>query len=208
MNFVLSDILVVVSVLLCIMVLGRFMGIFPYLADSLSRLRGCFALESSLRVRQDRNLVAVALVIPSFLLVWRYRLYDPALISGLDSDIRLCAVAFALTAFFLLRHLMFLILRPRYGTENFRDALRVAYTYFIILMMSLLVIVGILTLTGMDEGTIRWVLYGVSAFIYLLFLHRCLQILSLSCNPLRTFLYLCGLEILPLSLLIVSGIVL
>lgn len=208
MVFVLSDILVVVSVLLCILVLGRFLGLFPYLADSLSRLRGCFALEGSIRVRQDRNLVALALVIPAILLVWRYRLYNPDIISGLEPDIRLCAVAFALVAFFLFRHLMYLVLRPRQGTENFRDAHRVAYTYFIILMILLLAIVGILALTHLDEGIVRWVLYGVSAFIYLLFLRRAQQILSLSCNPLRTFLYLCGLEILPLSLLIVSGIVL
>ena len=208
MVFVLSDILVVVSVLLCILVLGRFLGLFPYLADSLSRLRGCFALEGSIRVRQDRNLVALALVIPAILLVWRYRLYNPDIISGLEPDIRLCAVAFALVAFFLFRHLMYLVLRPRQGTENFRDAHRVAYTYFIILMILLLAIVGILALTHLDEGIVRWVLYGVSAFIYLLFLRRAQQILSLSCNPFRTFLYLCGLEILPLSLLIVSGIVL
>ena len=208
MVFVLSDILVVVSVLLCILVLGRFLGLFPYLADSLSRLRGCFALEGSIRVRQDRNLVALTLVIPAILLVWRYRLYNPDIISGLEPDIRLCAVAFALVAFFLFRHLMYLVLRPRQGTENFRDAHRVAYTYFIILMILLLAIVGILALTHLDEGIVRWVLYGVSAFIYLLFLRRAQQILSLSCNPLRTFLYLCGLEILPLSLLIVSGIVL
>ena len=208
MVFVLSDILVVISVLLCILVLGRFLGLFPYLADSLSRLRGCVALEGSVRVRQDRNLVALSLVIPAILLVWRYRLYNPDLISGLEPDFRLCAVAAALAAFVLLRGLMYLILRPRRGQEHFRHEHRVAYTYFIFLMIFVLLIVGILSLTTLDEGMVRWVLYGASAFIYLLFLHRCLQILSLSCNPLRTFLYLCGLEILPLSLLIVSGIVL
>ena len=208
MVFVLSDILVVVSVLLCIMVLGRFMGLFPYLADSLSRLRGCFALEGSLRVRQDRNLVALALLIPAILVVWRYRLYDPELIRSLESEIRLCAVAAVLAAFVLFRFLIYLLLRPRRGKENFRQEHRVAYTYFIFLMMVLLPTVGILSLFKQDEGVTRWVLYGESAFVYLLFLRRCQQILSLSCNPLRTFLYLCGLEILPLAVLIVSGIVL
>ncbi len=208
MVFVLSDILVVVSVLLCIMVLGRFMGLIPYLTDSFRRVRGSVALEGSIRVRQDRNLVALSLVIPAILLVWRYRLYNPELIDGLDSDIRLCAVAMALSAFVLFRKLMYMLLRPRRGKENFSHAYRVAFTYFIFLMIFLLLMVGILSLAGVEDAVVRWVLYGASAFVYLLFLHRFLQILSLSCNPLRTFLYLCGLEILPLSLLIVSGIVL
>ncbi|MBP3257046.1 MAG: DUF4271 domain-containing protein [Bacteroidales bacterium] len=208
MVFVLSDILVVVSVLLCIMVLGRFMGLVPYLTDSYRRVRGSSALEGSIRVRQDRNLVALALLIPAILLVWRYRLYNPDLISEWEPDIRLCAVAAALAAFVLLRNLMYLLLRPRRGQEHFRHEHRVAYTYFIFLMIFVLFIVGILSLANLEDAVVRWVLYGASALVYLLFLHRCLQILSLSCNPLRTFLYLCGLEILPLSLLIVSGIVL
>ena len=61
------------------------------------------------------------------------------------------------------------------------------------------------SLAEVEDAVVRWVLYGASAFVYLLFLHRFLQILSLSCNPLRTFLYLCGLEFFPAGLLAASA---
>jgi hypothetical protein len=75
-------------------------------------------------------------------------------------------------------------------------------------MLVLLVTVGILALIGLDYSIVRLVLYGETALVYLLFLSRCAQILSLSCNHLRTFLYLCALEILPAALLVVSAVVL
>jgi hypothetical protein len=204
----LLNLLLVVFVVLGIATLKRFLQVLPYMADSYLRVRGSAALEGSIRVSQDRNLVALVLTIPAVLLVYRYKLYNPELFQELDPNFRLAGVALVLLAYSLLRHFFYLWLRPRRRIDTFRQAHRVGYTYFILLMSVLLVTVGLLSLIGLDETIVRWVLYGLTGFIFLLFLFRCAQILSLSCNPLRTFLYLCALEILPAGLLVVSALVL
>lgn len=208
MVFSLPDILVVVSVLLGILVMNRFFGLFPYMADSFLRVRGSAALEGSIRVSQDRNLVALSLVIPAILVVYNFRMYDPLLLRNLDPNLRLAGVAMALAAYMLIRHLLYLWVRPHKRADVFRQAHRVAYTYFIFLMLLVLVTVGVLTLVGLEKDLIRLVLYVETGFVFVLFLLRDAQILSLSCNRLRTFLYLCALEILPASLLVVSAVVL
>lgn len=204
----LLNLMLVVFVVLAIATLKRFLQVLPYMADSYLRVRGSAALEGSIRVSQDRNLVALVLTIPAVMLVYRYKLYSPEFFQELDPNFQVAGVFLALLAFCLLRHFLYLWLRPRRRFDTFRQAHRVGYTYFIFLMLVLLVTVGILALIGLDDSIVRLVLYGETAFVYLLFLFRCAQILSLSCNHLRTFLYLCALEILPAALLVVSAVVL
>ena len=204
----LLNLLMVLFVVLAIATLKRFLQVLPYMADSYLRVRGSAALEGSIRVSQDRNLVALVLTIPAVLLVYRYRLYFPGLLEPLDPNLQLAGVFLALLSYSLLRHLIYLWVRPRRRKDTFRQAHRVGYTYFIFLMLVLLGTVGLLALIGLEDTIVRWVLYAETAIIYLLFLSRGAQILSLSCNHLRTFLYLCALEILPAALLVVSAVVL
>lgn len=204
----LMHILVVVFVILAIVTLKPFLQLFPYLADCLFRLRGSAALENSIRVSHNRNLIAAVLTIPAVLLCYRYRLYNPSFLSGLDPNLRLAGVALALLAYIVLRLLLFLWMRPRRRGDVFRQAHRLVYTYFIFLMLLILPTLGVLWLVGVEDVTMRMVLYGETALVFALFLYRFAQILSLSCNRLRTFLYLCALEILPAALLVISAVVL
>jgi hypothetical protein len=204
----LVNLLVVAFAVLAIAFLKRFLQVLPYMADSYLRVRGSAALEGSIRVSQDRNLVALVFTIPAVLLVYRYRLYDPSLIRDLDPNLRLAGVALALLAYVLVRHMIYLWVRPRQRVDIFRQAHRVAYTYFIFLMLLVLITVGILEIAGLESAIVRYVLYAEIGLVFILLLHRTSQILSLSCNHLRTFLYLCALEILPAVLLVVSAVVL
>lgn len=204
----LLNLLVVVFVVLGIALLKRFLQVLPYMADSFLRVRGSAALEGSIRVSQDRNLVALVLTVPAILLVYRYRLFFPDLFLELDPNLQVIGVFLALLAYSLLRHFLYIWIRPHRRFDTFRQAHRVGYTYFIFLMIVLLLTVGLLSLIGLDYSIVRLVLYGETALVYLLFLSRSAQILSLSCNHLRTFLYLCALEILPAALLVVSAVVL
>ena len=204
----LVNLLVVAFAVLAIAILKRFLQVLPYMADSYLRVRGSAALEGSIRVSQDRNLVALVFTIPAVLLVYRYRLYDPSLISDLDPNLRLAGVALALLAYVLVRHIIYLWVRPHHRVDIFRQAHRVAYTYFIFLMLLVLITVGILAIVGVESTIVRYVLYAEIGLVFILLLYRSSQILSLSCNHLRTFLYLCALEILPAVLLVVSAVVL
>ena len=204
----LVNVLVVAFAVLAITLLKRFLQVVPYMADSFLRVRGSAVLEGSIRVSQDRNLVALMLTIPAILVTYRYRLFNPSVLEELDPNFQLAGVALVLLSYVLIRHMVFLWVRPNHHGNIFRQAHRVAYTYFIFLMLVVLITVGILALAGVEDTLVRYILYAETGLVFLLFLHRGSQILSLSCSRLRTFLYLCALEILPAALLVVSAVVL
>ena len=202
------SILSVVFVVLMIVLMRSFIHLIPFIADSLLRARGSVALESSVRVSRDRNMVAMVMFLPMLLLSWRYRLYNPSFIADAGPDARMGLIAAVFAGYLLLRLFMYVLLKPRRRYEQFQVAHHATYTFFILLVILLLFTAGIMYVFGASDATIRLVLYLETAFVYLLFLLRRAQILSLSCNHLRTFLYLCGLEILPTAALVVSAVLL
>jgi len=204
----LGQVVLVVFVVAALFLLPNFFHLLPYLADSLFRARGSAALEGSVRVSHDRNIIAAALLVPAVLLMFRYRLYDPAFLQGFPEGRRLLALVGVFGAWLLLRLVMYLWLKPRRRYDYYQMAHRAGFTFFILLMLLVLPTVGILTLLGSNDLTIRTFIYAECAFVYLVFLLRRAQILSLSCNHLRTFLYLCALEFFPTVLLVGSAVVL
>ena len=203
-----AKILTLVFVLLLMLQLKRFFELVPSLWDSVFRARGSFQLENSYRLSHDRTVLAITFILPAILLVFRYRLYEPAFLQGLDSNLYLLSVGGVALAYILLRLVMFLWLRPRRNRDHYNLSGRIFFTFFILLMLLVLVTVGACTLAQVNDFTIRYLIYAECAFVYGVFLLRRAQILSLFCNPFRTFLYLCGLEFFPTALLIVSAVVL
>ena len=208
-SFSLVPLLVVISTVLGILVLKRFLQLLPYMAQSYFHARGNFAIENSIRVRQDRNLVALVLIVPVVLVVNRFDLYNPAFVQEMSPNLHLLSVAGVLSGYVLLRQLMYVWSRPqRQRGDSYSQAHWLGYTYFVFLALLLLVTAGILVLVKAPFSLSRLILWLETGLVFLVFLFRFTQILSLSCNPLRTFLYLCGLEILPASLLVISALVL
>ena len=203
-----ASILVAVSVLLFLLALRSFLSVLPYLADNILRARGSAALENSVRVSRDRNLVAAVFLIPAILLIYRYRLFDIAYFDTLSPDLRLAAVAGVFIGYLLIRFLLYRWLRPRRRYDDYQMAYRAGYTFFILLMMLALATVGICYVLGLPDATIKTLLLVESGVMYLLYLFRRGQILSMSCNSLTTFSYLCGLEFLPTALMVVPAVIL
>ncbi len=204
----LFNILVVVSVLLGVLLLKRFFLFFPYMADSILRARGSTALESSIRISHDRNILALSLLLPFVLLMYRFRLYDPSFLQGLSPNMYMLSLLGVLMAFLLLRLLLYLLFKPRRHQDFYRLSHRAGFTWFIELVLLLLLTVGILFLCRCNDLTIKRFIYIETLVVYILFLVRRGQILSMGCKPFRTFLYLCALEILPTSLLVLSAVLL
>ena len=205
---ILFTVLVLAFLLSAILFLPRFLSIAPLLFDSLFRARGSVSLENSVRASNDRRLIAAVLLIPAALLTYRYRIYDAAFLRDLSEGWRLLAIMGVIFAFALLRLAIYNILKPRRNNDFYRLSRRTSYTYFILLVLLALVSVGILALFGCEDDLIRKVLLIETILLYFSFLLRRAQILALSCNPLRTFLYLCALEVIPTSALVVSAILL
>ena len=201
-----GTLLVVASILLFLLILRSFLTVLPYLRDTVLRARGSAALENSVKVSRDRNLVAAVFLLPAVLLIFRYRLYDPAFLQGLGPDLRLGVIAGVFFGYLLLRFLLSRWARPRRRYDDYQMAYRAGYTFFILLMMLLLATVGILYLAGVDDLVISRFLLVETGIVYLIYVLRRGQILSVSCNPLTTFLYLCGLELLPTGLLVASAV--
>ncbi|MBO4467632.1 MAG: hypothetical protein J5745_05970 [Bacteroidales bacterium] len=203
-----ASILVAVFVILMILLLRTFLQLLPFIADSLLRARGSAALENSVRVSRDRNTVALVMMLPGFLLAFRYRLYDPSFIAAHTGDTRLWLIGACFTGYLFLRLIIYLLLKPRRRYENYQVAHHASYTFFIILVLLALLTAGVLSLFRVPDTAMRLVLYVETAVVYLVFLIRRSQILSLSCNHFRTFLYLCALELIPSAALIVSAVLL
>lgn len=202
------SILAVLFVILMTVLLRTFIHLIPFIADSLLRARGSVALESSVRVSRDRNTVALAMLLPMLLLAYRYRLYNPDFLADTHPDVRMGLIAAVFAGYLLLRLFMYAVLKPRRRYEQFQIAHHATYTFFILMVILLLLTAGVMYIFNAPDSLIRLILYIETAFVYLLFLLRKAQILSLSCNHLRTFLYLCGLEILPTAALVVSAVLL
>ena len=203
-----ASILVAVSVLLFLLALRSFLSVLPYLSDNILRARGSAALENSVRVSRDRNLVAAVFIIPAILLIYRYRLFDIAFFETLSPDMRLLAVAGVFIGYLLLRYLLYRWLRPRRRYDDYQMAYRAGFTFFILLMMLALVTVGICYVLGLSDLTVKTFLLVEAGVMYLVYLFRRGEILSTSCNSLTTFSYLCGLELLPTALLVVPAVIL
>ena len=201
-------ILVAVFVVLMILLMSTFLQLLPFIADSFMRARGSAALENSVRVSRDRNIVALVMMLPGFLLAFRYRLYNPSFIAAHTGDTRLWLIGACFTGYLLLRLFIYLLLKPRRRYENYQVAHHASYTFFIILVLLALFTAGVLSLFGVHDSAMRMVLYVETATVYLVFLIRRTQILSLSCNHFRTFLYLCALELIPSAALILSAVLL
>ena len=205
---VLFVVLAVAFVLAAILFLPRFLSLAPLLFDSLFRARGSVSLESSVRASNDRRLVAAVLLLPAALVTYHYRLYDAAFLRDLSEGWRLLAVLGVIWAYAMVRLAIYRILKPRRNNEFFVLARRTSYTYFILMMIVVLATLGVLSLFRSPAPVIRQVLYTEFILFYFSFLLRRAHILGLSCNPLRTFLYLCALEIIPTAALVVSAILL
>ena len=195
-------------VVAAILLLRNFLQILPLLADSIFRARGSTSLESSVRSSGDRNLIALVLTIPMILLAYRYRLYDPDFVQGMGDSARLLCVGGAIAAWILLRAILYVWFKPKRRYDFYQLSYRSGFTYWILLSIVMLLTSGILFLFGTPDRMIRIVLYAEIFTGFSVYLFRRAQILSLSCNHLRTFLYLCGLEILPAAALVISAVIL
>ena len=203
-----ASILVAVSVLLFLLALRSFLNVLPYLADGIFRARGSAALENSVRVSRDRNLVAAVFLIPAILVIYRYRLVDVGLFDTLTPDMRLLAVAGVFVGYLFIRFLLYRWMKPRRRYDDYQMAYRAGYTFFILLMMLVLVTVGVCYILQLPDETVKTVILIETGVMFFLYLVRRGQILSLSCKPLTTFLYLCGLELLPAALVVLPAAIL
>ena len=165
-------------------------------------------LQTSLKMRTSRDMIAGAMFIPFCLVVFRFRMYCPGFIDGMADGSRLWATIGMIAAYVMLRFACKLTARTRSTTASiYKNATDSARTYFIILTIMLVTTGGILMFFDTQISHIRTAMFWISGAIYALFLLRKTQIFLSSCNIFVSFLYLCALEILPTGVLIASAVI-
>ena len=194
-------------------ILREIYKLFPALAGCLVRGRGNQEVEHSVSTARSRNTCARLLSVEFMVAADRYCLYDAGFLAPWSEPwLRLVELAAVLVAFNSLRLLMHALLlglrRLRPHHETILALRRGIYNYFICFVLLMLISLCVLVAFGASDTAIRWCLWVELGFFWLLSLVREGQILRTFCNGLTTFLYLCGLEIIPAAVLIASGLVL
>lgn len=204
----LFDALAIFSLIVVLLLLKRLVNVYPSMMACLWRGKECFNLEASVKLAHDRDVVSLAMVVPFCLTAFRFRLYPAAFLDGFTENALLGMYLAVFLGYGLLRLAVYALFRPKFlPSKTLTASLKTAYTFFIFLTLLLLVVGGIMTRLGVEDGVVRNAMLWVSAAVYALFLLRKLQIFNSSCSVFAAFLYLCALEMMPTGILIVSAIV-
>lgn len=205
----LFDILALISVFAAILLLGRMVNIFPSLMACTIRWKESVNLEASVKHSLDRDLLAVAMILPFCLVVERFGLYAPDFMTPFGPDLHLAVTIGVFLVYIFIRGAVTKAIRPhKMQSKTYRTATRASFTFFIILTIILLSMGGLMSFGGTEESIIRNAMLCVSAFIYALFLLRKMQIFVSGCSFFAAFLYLCALEFFPTGVLVASAIIL
>lgn len=205
----LFDILAIISTVSVIILMRRLLNIYPSLLACIIRWKESINLEASVKHSLDRNMFAVAMIIPFCLIVYRFGIYSPAFMEGINETFSLLIIIGIFGAYFALRRAMIKIMRPKkMNPKTYKAAICCAYTFFIILTLTLFFVGGIMALLKTDPIVTRTAIIWLSAIIYGIYIFRKTQIFTSSCSIFRGFLYLCGLEIFPTGVLIASALIL
>lgn len=205
----LSQILPAVCVIAGILLLKPIVNTIPSLIGCLARWKECVNLENSMKLRRERNIFAVFLIVPFCLVAARYHLYSPGFTEGLSPEGNLGVTAGAFFCYLLFRAAMaWSAGRPK-GNEKIYDAARnCPASFFCIMVPVILSVAGICSFSDISENFTRQLILYSILVLFIVSVIRKFQILRNCCSFLTSILYLCALEILPAGILILSAVLL
>ena len=186
--------------------------LLPAMTGCLVRSRGNIEVEHSVSTARLRNTCARYLSIMFMLAADRYCLYNAGFLAPWSEPwLRLGEIAAVLVAYNSLRLIMHALVlglrRVKFNHEIVLTLRRGIYNYFICFVLLMLFSLCILYVFGASDATVRWCIWLELTLLWLLAVVRETQILRANCGGLTTFLYLCGLELIPVAALIVSALV-
>ena len=200
--------LALISLLVVLMMLRTLVGVFSSLMACLIRSKESINLEASAQLSRDRNLLAIAMVVPFCLMVWKDNLYIPAFMEACGENIRFLIIFGTFLTYVMTRKALEHILKPKVmSSKTYQIACKTGRTFFALLTLTLLAAVGIMSFLDTPADTVRSAMLWISAGIYLIYLLRKTQILISSASFFAAFLYLCALEIIPTGALVASAII-
>lgn len=199
----------IVCTILAILALPGTRKIFPRVLDCIVGWRSCISMEHNLSDARTRNNSAAVCYLAIALLADRYRLYNPSFFGILPEWSRTLACFGALLAFFLLRLIIFLPLRPDgMNAEEIKALRRNCGTISIPTCLLMLLTAFFFNSFGAADTLTHDFLIVEAACGWLLSFSKSVHLLGARFSGLITFLYLCALEIIPAAALVASALVL
>ena len=204
----LFNILVLISFFICVLPMRRFVGIFPSLMACIVRWKESVNLDASVQLSRDRDIMAIAMVMPFCLTAGKFDFYSPVWIGQFGADGKLGITIGVFIGYILLRKGLEHVFRPKkMNPKTYRTACKSSHTFFIILTLTLMAMGGVMSFIDVAPMEIKNAMLWVSGATYAVFLLRKTQIFTSSCSFFSGFLYLCALEILPTGALVASALI-
>ena len=204
-----NTIAVIVFTIVALITLKSLLDIYPMLLDSLTRWKGCVNIDSSIRLKSDRNLLGIVWLLPIVLVADRYGLFSMAALENIPPEWHLPGTMAVVVSWLLLRHICYLICSIRAKKpEMFKTAHKSLFNFLIQLAVLMILTAGITSITAVPDHSSRVIILYEAIGFYLIYLLREKQILGTFCGPFRTFLYLCEIEIIPTGALVAANILL
>ena len=201
-----NRILVIVALVLALALIRDYLRLWPMLAGCLVRARGNVEIEHSVSQARIRNRCATVGALILALLMDRYDLCRASFMQAIPPEWRTIAIIGVLICFQLLRLFVYVLIgsifRTKLDSESRSAAHRCLCNYFLCFLPVFLLSAGILQTPVSVTQWVLWVELALCATVTLL---REGQILKSRYSLLQTFLYLCALEMLPFSAIIVSA---
>jgi len=198
----LNRILCLVAVALMVVNLIDYFRLFPSLLYCIDRSHGAETLEHSLGLARTRTLSALIYILPLCLVFDRYQIIRPHFWSAIPPAWSAPAMIALFAAYMLARDLCYLFFRPRRLSGESYAALRHnPFNYLLLVAPLLFVTMGVVAIFHLPADLTKYLFLGELLLVWAVSLVRSGQILRKRCTGLSTFLYLCGLELVPAALL-------
>ena len=202
-----AEILILISIILFIASLNKFINILPYMLGCLLRWKECLNIENSMKVCRNRNAVAGIMLIPFILTTCKYRIWPSFLKSGLDEPYLILATLGIFIGYISIRAAGFLSARNIKGNKKIlKGTSGTSLTFFCTATVIITITSICASVFDLSWELIRSIILYEFAVLYAIMIIRKTQIFINYCSVLSTILYLCTLEILPTAILIVTAV--
>ena len=159
----LFDILALLSTLIIILLLKRLVNIFPSLVACMIRWKESVNLDASVQLSRDRDIMAIAMVMPFCLTAGKFDFYSPVWTGQFGADGKLGITIGVFIGYILLRKGLEHVFRPKkMNLKTYRTACTSSHTFFIILTLTLMAM-GVLENTASRNASSSGMLRSMPA---------------------------------------------
>ncbi len=202
-----NRILLMVATLISFISMKSLLQFAPRILFAMDRTSVTVSLEQNYNLARVRTRLALAAVLPLCLIADYCKFYRPSWWAFIPSEWSALATIGVFFCYFIVRRICSALFLSGKISHNKALAIRRSpYSFFLFAVILISFSMILVRIMALSAQTIRIVLLAEISIAYLSSLIRIASVLKQSCKGFSTFLYLCTLELLPTSILVVSAL--